>query len=398
MSMRLRSAALAASLTCFAALGSVALARPVTAPGPGRDQPAEFVELAKELLGAAACGDDTPPAAMPPKLFAAHCAQVHATQTQYRDRWVTPARAFFAQHVPGDVPRKVVYPFAGGDLSTALTVYPDADEITTISLEPAGDPRSLRALPAQALQEAMLQVRRELRFLYVVNFSNTKNMIQAMRGGRLPTQLIFGLSALHLHGFEPTSLRYFEIEEDGSLRYLTEQDAELIGDAGKADAGRRNRRFANIELRFKRPGTAREQIYRHIAYNLNDANLEKDPRLLRHLEAKGEVAAMTKAASYLMSYDDFSQIRGYLLSRARWMVSDATGVAPKWGRDAGFEYETWGQFDDAHMAAGRKIAKEWRKEWRAEPKRELRFRFGYPDRQRRNHLVIMRRTKSAQGK
>ena len=60
-----------------------------------------------------------------------------------------PARAFFAAHVPKDVPKKVVYPFAGGDLSTALTVYPDADEITNMSLEPAGDPRDIDTLAAR---------------------------------------------------------------------------------------------------------------------------------------------------------------------------------------------------------------------------------------------------------
>ena len=45
--------------------------------------------------------------------------------------------------VPKDVPSTVVYPFAGGDLSTALTVFPDAYDITRMSLEPAGDATAL---------------------------------------------------------------------------------------------------------------------------------------------------------------------------------------------------------------------------------------------------------------
>lgn len=353
---------------------------------------AEFGEQAKELLAGAACGNGTPPALIPAKLLKVHCDFVRKAQEQYRERWITPARTFFAEHVPAGVPKKVVYPFAGGDLSTALTVYPDADEITTLSLEPGGDPRSLRALPARLLDGAMNTVRRELRFLYVVNFSNTKNMIEAMRGGQLPTQLIFGLSALHLHGFELLSLRYFALNEDGSLRYLTNADVEAAGDASKPDAGRRNRIFNNIEISFRKPGSARTQIYRHIEANLDDNHLKKDPRVLRHLEAKGEVAGMTKAASYLLSWEAFAVIRGYLLGHVRWMVSDATGIAPKWGRPAGFEYETWGAYDDSHMEAGREIAREWRKEWSAEPQRTLGFRFGYPDRKQRSHLVIMKRT------
>lgn len=133
------------------------------------------------------------------------------------------------------------------------------------------------------------------------------------------------------------------------------------------------------------------QTYRHIEANLDDNHLKKDARVLKHLEAKGDISAMTKAASYLLSWDEFSLIRGYLLGHVRWMVSDATGIAPKWGRPAGFEYETWGAYEDAHMEAGRVIAKEWKKEFAAEPQRQLGFRFGYPDRKQRSHLIIMKR-------
>ncbi len=364
--------------------------RPVASPEGSK--PAEFVEQARELLAGAACGNGTAPAMIPPKLLKLHCDFVRQAQEAYRKKWITPARAFFAQHVPAGIPKKVVYPFAGGDLSTALTVYPDADEITTLSLEPAGDPRSLRAIPARLLAGAMEAVRSELRFLYVVNFSNTKNMIAAMRGGQLPTQLIFGLSALHLHGFELTSLRYFDINEDGSLRYLTEADVAAAGDPSKPDAGRRNRIFNNIEVGFRKPGSARTQIYRHIEANLDNAHIEKDPRVLRHLEGKGDISAMTKAAAYLLSWEAFSSIRGYLLNNVRWMVSDATGVPSKWGAPMGFSYETWGTFEQSHMEAGRGIEAEWRKNWSEQPKRELAFRFGYPDRKQRNHLVIMKRT------
>jgi len=200
------------------------------------------------------------------------------------------------------------------------------------------------------------------------------------------------LSALHLHGFELVGVRYFTLGDDGAVQYLGQPQVEAAGDASKPNAGRRNRIFNNVEIQFRKAGSRRVQIYRHIEMNLDDEHLEKDPRVLRHLEAKGDVAAMTKAASYLMSWENFSKIRGYLLAHARWMVSDATGVHPKWGRAAGFEYELWGTYEDAHMEAGRGIAREWKKEWATAPQRPLRFRFGYPDRKQRNHLVIMRRT------
>ena len=116
--------------------------------------------------------------------------------------------------------------------------------------------------------------------------------------------------------------------------------------------------------------------------------------MLKHLEAKGTIAGMTKAASYLLSWDSFSVMRDYLTSHVTWMVSDATGVAPKWGKPAGFEYETYGVFVGPHIQAGGSVARDWRVEFEAEPRRDLAFRFGYYDKHNANHLVIMRKKKA----
>jgi len=413
----------------------------------------DFTPTGRVLLAVGACGDGPVPPEFGKDLVAQHCAVIKKTQAQYTASWLDVAAPFFVKHVPATVPKKVVYPFAGGDLSTALTVYPDADEITTMSLEPAGDPRTLEALAQQrtpvpevskiskpsskpmpvkspakpgkkrkspavgkgdtpersddgntdeepvveekgppTLEKALRTVEYELRFLYRVNFSNTINMIDAMRGGLLPTQLIFGLSALKVHGYEVVSLRYFKLDAEGVIKYLTDEEVKNEPNPTTAPADYRNRLFANAEVRFKKPG-GRVQIYRHIQVNLDNDHLKKDMRVIRHLEAKGDVAGMTKAASYLLSWDSFSIIRNYLIGHVQWMVSDATGVAPRWGKPKGFEYETYGAFKIPHIQAGNSIAKDWRDEFSAEPFRKLDFRFGYYDgtKAHTNHLVIMRK-------
>jgi hypothetical protein len=216
------------------------------------------------------------------------------------------------------------------------------------------------------------------------------NMISSMRSGQLPTQLIFSLSALWLHGYEPTSLRYFKLDGNGDIVYLTDGDLARI-DAVK-DAGAHNRFLGNIELRFHKLGSKREQVYRHIMANLDNVHVKASPSALRHLEKKGHVAGMTKAASYLLSYNDFSIVRKYVLDHIDWMVSDTTGVPPPYGEAAGFEYEAWGEWTSSNMPAGNgSVAPLWKALFKAQPTRELKFRFGYADGQKRNNLVIMRR-------
>ena len=146
-------------------------------------KPHEFIDEARALLVVGACAEGTPPAAVKPAVLEAHCKKVRAAQEDYKKNWLTVASDFFKANVPAGIPKVVVYPFAGGDLSTALTVYPDADEITTLSLEPAGDPTSLARLSQAELKSSLAVVATELSSLYRANFSVTMNMIGAMRGG-----------------------------------------------------------------------------------------------------------------------------------------------------------------------------------------------------------------------
>ncbi|MEO8706622.1 MAG: hypothetical protein ABI867_41740, partial [Kofleriaceae bacterium] len=328
----------------LALVASRAEAKELPAP-----EPVDFIADAKELLVVGACAEGTS-AKVKPEVLAAHCEKVRAIQATYKTTWIVQAVEFFKQHVPAGLPKTVVYPFAGGDLSTALTVYPDADEITTLALEPAGDARALGKLSPAQTKAALGVVASELEFLYTINFSKTMNMINAMRSGSLPTQLIFSLSALHLHGYEPISLRYFKLDNAGDIVYLTADDVARLDKV--ADQSVRNRGFGNVEIKFRKVGGKREQVFRHIVANLDNKHLAAWNAPLKHLEKKGHIAAMTKAASYLLSFGDFSTMRKYLMDHVDWMVSDTTGIPPSYGVPAGFQYETHGDWVSANMAAG----------------------------------------------
>jgi hypothetical protein len=375
-------------------LGAAASARAAApaAPAPAAGAPQELLDEARALLVVGACADGTD-ARIKPEVYAAHCKTVRAAQEDYKKQWLAHASEFFKANVPASAPKTVVYPFAGGDLATALAVYPDADEITTISLEPAGDPRALGRLSEKEIKAALPTVSKELVALYRYNYSKTMDMISAMTGARLPGQLIFSLSALWIHGYELTGMRYFTLTSEGDVRYLTAEDMKRLDATG--NLGQRNREYGNVELRFRRKG-GREQVYRHLLANLDDEHLRSVPATLLHLEKKGRIAAMTKAASYLLTFDNFKTMRKYLIDHVEWMVSDSTGLAPKYGAPAGFEYEMWGQYDVSNMPEGKWITPQWTALYAAQPKRPLKFRFGYPSGGPRYtpHLIIMRKAQT----
>jgi hypothetical protein len=378
-------------------------------PGAARAEPAagtDFGTQARQMFRVAACGsDDAIPERFSAKAITAHCKEMAAIYASYKRAWADRAESFIADLRPKDLARTVVYPFGGGDLSSALAVYPDAAELTTISLEAAGDVRVMDTIKSAKLNDDADSISNEIRRLYQSAYSSTKSL-QAASHSELPGTIMFALAGLAVHGMEPVALRYFDIEPDGSLSYLS--SAQLEERAAEFEAKKLGKTppkkithywyeqisaFPNVEIQFRPRGDTKVAVrtYRHIVANLDDTHMAADDRVLKHLRRKGKVAVMTKAATFLLWYDDFTQIRDYLLHNLAWMISDASGIPPSYADPAGLEQVTYGEFTGPYFIIDDKNTRaEFVKLWKAQPHRELPFRFGYPDNANHNHLMITR--------
>ncbi len=375
-----------------------ATAKP-TETAPGSVEPLDFTAQAKLLYRVVACaGDAALPAHTDAKMVAVYCKGQTRQMGKYKKTWVGVAEPFIGTVKPPGLPTTLVYPFGGGDLLSALTTYPDAKDITTMSLEHAGDPRRIDKVGSAELSTSLELIRKTANGLLVANDSKTENLMKGQRG-ELPGQLSFFLIALAVHGYEPVSLRYFKVEPDGSLRYLTEKDEALL-ESQRAEllhAGWTSPdfsvAFSNSELKFVKTGGDPKdvKVHRHIAANLDDDHFGKDAGLKKYLEGKGRVCAMTKAASYLLWRDSFSTIRDYLLGHMEFMISDSTGIPPKFATQAGFVQETYGKFEVSFLGASKDHNKDFKKLWSSQPYRTLPFRYGYIDGKRNFHMLVTKR-------
>ena len=96
----------------------------------------DFSPQVRAMFRVAACGgNDAIPDKFPQKTIDAHCSEMKAVYTSYKKAWADDVQAFVAKLRPADLTTTVVYPFGGGDLSSALAVFPDAKEITTVLLK-----------------------------------------------------------------------------------------------------------------------------------------------------------------------------------------------------------------------------------------------------------------------
>ena len=365
-----------------------------TAGNPGED----FIESGRELFRVAACGGTSAvPAKLDRWLVDNHCTLLTRMYDAYKARWLAKAEPFLSGVRPSGLPTTVVYPFGGGDLVTALAVFPDATDFTTISLEPAGDVRHIDTVTRGELKGALGMQRRHLRKLLGLTYSRTTNLGLEERAA-IPGEVVFLMAALVVHGYEPVSLRYFGIENDGSLRYLdaagvaeSDREPHAFGDPPTAA-------FTNVEIAYRRAGSDDPpKVVRHIAQDLSDQALHDHPGLIAYLEHKGRVSAMTKAASHLLWADEFSDVRDYLLHSVDWMISDSTGIPPRFARAAGFVEDTFGHFDGPakYGPIEARDSKDFRKLFAENPRRTLPFQFGYADVHRQIHMVVMRRGPTA---
>jgi hypothetical protein len=345
-----------------------------------RQEAKDFASEVKLLFRAAACGTlSETPEAMPldGAVVSKHCALLRPLMDAYAQFWQSNIEPTLAKYVPRDKATTVVYPFGGGDLVTSLGTYPEVTDLTSLSLESVGDARGIQKLTPAQLSAELGTIRRNLTLLFRVKHSRTDNLGVMTRGG-ISGQLVFALVALSVRGYEPVALRYFSVRPDGVLDYVSEAEA------ADADA----HAFANAEIEFRRPGQA-SRFFRHINANLDNEHLKADPGPVKYLEAKGRVMAITKAASYLLWWDNFTTIREYLVDHMDFMISDSTGVPPEIAAAKGFKQFTFGDFDGAYLAdANKKVGAQFKTMWHTQKKRPIDFRYGYPDVNKNAHMLI----------
>ncbi len=373
---------------------------------PAGAAPRDFTAEAKALFAVAACGE-APPAGYDAAVVAAHCKELAKPIASWKKHWRDLAAPFFQGLLQGKYPQAIVYPFGGGDLSTLLVVYPDATEYTTLSLEGMGDPRPISRLGGPPDKDAAARGKKlaaelaKIRRIAGPNLGwawNTTIQLSidsSETGVGLPGILTLALIALEANGYEPLEARYFTLAAQGAVDYLDQAGVDAF-DAAAARPGRRKAThavqqgaFNNIELVFRKKGDpgAPKKTFRHITGDLSDDGLAKHAAPLEHLARKRDIAAMTKAASYLLWRPDFSKVRDYLLGSMKHMISDDTGIPPRYARPAGFASDVWGTYTGPFFDWARgPVANEMVQLFRGN-KRSLAFRFGYYD--ARNRPVLM---------
>jgi hypothetical protein len=359
------------------------------------DAARDFDAEARLFYRIVACAGDDAVDPRHVKIVDAHCKQMARSIAAFKKRFVHPASAFFDAVRPAGLSTQVVYPFGGGDLATALVAFPEATEVTTLSLEHAGDPTRLSALTGKQLKRYLGLFRQVMSgLLDHTDFESVE--LQKIERGPIPGQLAFFITGAALLGYRPVHLRFFHVAEDGAVVHYTGAEVEALADKKASKKAQRwvdtdwSVVFSNSELELEQVGDpSRTIVHRHFAANLDNDHFDGSG-VEKHLEAKGAVPMITKAASYLLWKETFSAISDYVAKHLTWMVSDVTGLSVAAATAANLEQETYGRFLGAEIPANKKAQRAMIKLFKRQKFRKLKFRYGYRDTEKHVNLIITR--------
>lgn len=200
----------------------------------------------------------------------------------------------------------VFYPFSAADFLYVNALFPDADTYFLCGLEKAGTPIDGNVDASFAHYEAYRQALDiYLRKTYFV----TKNMKFEFDNDQLDGVCPVVTMLMAVGGREVISVEQCTFDAEGNI---------VAAEPGKHNA---------LRIKFFKPDSKHEQTLVYASGSV--ANGDFSPNLKKYLDrelSQHHVSTFLKAASFLMTQDNFTEIRDYILRYSQAVIQDDSGV------------------------------------------------------------------------
>lgn len=296
----------------FVLLERSALNRP---PPPSRpsDLRTALLLLALLMLSLSAswtrANDLTPPAAQSKdttdpllkRLTQIDCPQFDRMAADYQQRFLAPMKVWSIEHLSRLGSRKVIYPFSGPDVITALALFDAADHLILVADQAAridwGD-----STPRERIQkECQTQ-----HFFSRLGYFRTNDL--EGKGSVPPRFTKMLVYSILISGSS--------VERVVPLRIGREGQVQVLESAIHQDG-----------LRFLvRKPDGRRVTVDYLSINLANAHLQADSPKLRFLSEQMAATVLLKSASHLPQKPHFSVVTELMARRALAIVQDETGL------------------------------------------------------------------------
>ncbi len=218
-----------------------------------------------------------------------------------------PMLEWSAHEIPGGQ-KKVFYPFSGPDFTTLFQLYPHANHFVMTAQQRGERLVNLSTLNPTAAKQTIEVLSSAWKSFGHDGFFVTEYLFKYISQNKVKigsTTLI--ASFAHLHGFSIQKIVPIEIDEQGILREL--------GDEQPWDS-----------VRFYMVKDNKSVILDYVRMDLSNAGFKKSPQHLTFFVDAAKSPILLKAASHLPQHKDFTLVRDALLNNSPYIIQDETGL------------------------------------------------------------------------
>lgn len=203
----------------------------------------------------------------------------------------------------------VFYPFSGADFPYPITIFPDADTYILCGLEKPGSPISSEIKTNYAHYESY---RKALVSFLRLSYFITKDMANDMDNEELDGVCPVITMLMATSGYDIISIENMSIDDNG----------KLIPGEGKGNV---------MQYKFFKQGSKHEQTLIYVSADVEDKRVNPNVMKFFDVALQGHtVSSYLKAASYLMTQNNFTKICQCIVNNSQFIVEDDSGVPYKY--------------------------------------------------------------------
>ncbi len=275
----------------------------------------------------------------------------------------------------------VFYPFSGPDLITPISLFPEADTIILVGLEPVGRIPEFRTHSGKiTLLIGFSDIVSEM---FRLPFFKTKEMDTLLRKkeftGVMPL-LLFTLTLFNLH---PSTLEIILIDSAQKTLILNYEEFVLMPPAIKKIL-----KIRGVIIKFIK--NSRERVVYYFSENLDNAHLSMNKYFSTFIDRLNGFVFFTKCASYLLHNSNFSTLRNFILERTSAIIQDDTGIPFHFFNDTiKWQIKLYGDYTKPIKPFGGYFQKDLFEAYRNNPDiTKLPFHIGYHAQTKKDPIIL----------
>ncbi len=234
--------------------------------------------------------------------------------------------------------RNVYYPFAGADVVTIHTIYPNAKNYVMFGLEIEGKIPDFSKIPAKNMEKNLTNLNQSISHLMSLSFFMTKHMagdfIRTDFYGTTPILMAF----IARMGNELLDVQHVKLNKQGDIEVYNPEE-EKIKQSPWDDI------MTGIQFKFRKDKKSPIQTLTYFCLNIANENMEKNNEFLLFLDKYKPTNTYVKAASYLMHGANYSIIRDKLLEITEVLLQDDSGVPYRFFKNDSWKVTLYGKYN-----------------------------------------------------